>query len=89
MTLFDLFHEQYNTADGRPVLFECTTCGHRSQSLGSLHAHVEQHWSTFGWFRWHIYGWLTDRDRNKWMEHTRVIAVDEQSTVTLDDVEGL
>lgn len=80
----DLLHEQYETRDGRPVLFECTECGHRSQSLGRLHAHAEAH---RGWFGVQLpwrYG-----DVEALMELTEVVAIDETQSVGLAEVEGL
>lgn len=87
MTLLDRFHEQYESS-GNLVVFRCTECGYTSMSLGSLHAHVEGHWSTLGWFKWHTYQWLKP-DENKWMDFTEVLRVDETTEIVLDDVEGL
>jgi len=87
MTLLDRFHEQY-TSLGNLVVFRCTECGYTTLSLGGLHAHVEGHWSTLGWFKWHTYQWLKPSE-NKWMESTEVLRVDQTTSITLDDVEGL
>jgi hypothetical protein len=80
----DLLHEQYETADGRPVLFRCTECGYRSQSLGSLHGHAEKH---RGWFGFQLpwrYG-----DFEALMELTEVVAIEASEAVSLKEVEGL
>jgi hypothetical protein len=80
----DLLHEQYETADGRPVLFRCTECGYRSQSLGSLHAHAEKH---RGWFGFQLpwrYG-----DFDALMELTDILAIEASEPVALQEVEGL
>lgn len=84
-----LLHEQHSTADGDPVLFECTECGYRSQSLGSLHAHVEGHWSLLGSLTWHLTHLLEDDPAAKWMDHTRVVAARETEEIPLSEVEGL
>ena len=84
MTLLDYLHEQYQTQDGRPVIFECTECGYRSQSLGSLHAHAERH---RGWHGWQLpwrYG-----DVEALMELTEVVAIEDSETVDLAEVDGL
>lgn len=88
MTLLDLIHEQYETADGRPVVFRCTECGQRSQSLGSLHAHIESH---RGYTRFNIQIPFTHTSLGEFdelMERTEVLAVEDISTVDLRDVEG-
>lgn len=82
--LYRLLHEQYETADGRPVLFECTECGYRSQSLGSLHAHIERH---RGWFGFQLpwrYG-----DVDALMDRTEIVAIEDTETVNVAEVEGL
>lgn len=84
MTLLDYLHEQYETADGRPVIFECTECGYRHQSLGRLHAHAETH---RGWHGWQL-PWRHG-DFAALMELTEVVAIEDSEPVTLDDVEGL
>jgi len=84
MTLLDYFHEQYQTHDGRPVCFRCTECGYRHQSLGRLHAHAEKR---RGWHGWQLPG--RHGDFEALMELTEVVAIEEQTTVPLDDVEGL
>jgi len=84
-----ILHEQYETRDGDPVYFECAECGFRSQSLGGLHAHVEGHWNFLGWIRWHLIGWITSSDGNKWMNYTNVVKVTDTDHVSLDDVKGL
>jgi len=81
MTLLDYLHEQYETADGRPVLFECTECGYRSQSLGRLHAHCEKHRGLFGFQLPWRYG-----DFEALMELTEVIRVDETTNITINEV---
>lgn len=84
MTLLDYLHEQYQTHDGRPVLFRCTECGYRSQSLGSLHAHIEGH---RGWFGFQLpwrYG-----DADALMELTEVVAIEDSEAVSLAEVDGL
>jgi len=84
VTLLDLLHEQYETSDGRPVLFRCTECGFRHQSLGRLHAHAEKH---RGWRGWQL-PWRHG-DFEALMELTEVVAVAESEPVALDEVEGL
>jgi hypothetical protein len=82
--MIDLLHEQYETADGRPVLFRCTECGYRSQSLGYLHAHVQNHRGFFGFqLPWRY------ADSDALMELTEVVAIEEQAPVGLAEVEGL
>jgi len=84
VTLLDYFHEQYEAADGRPVLFRCTECGYRSQSLGRLHAHAETH---RGWHGWQLpwrYG-----DVEALMGLTEVAAIEDSETVALEEVDGL
>lgn len=87
--ILDWLHEQHETADGRAVLFECTECGYRSQSLGSLHAHVEGHWSLQGALSWHVTHVFQDDPAAKWMDYTRILAVDSTETVELEDVRTL
>lgn len=86
-----LLHEEYTDDDGRTVLFKCMECGNTYLSLGSLHAHVESHWSTLRYFRWHLVtSWLHILGRdvpNKWMESTVVLAVDDVEMVTMDEVD--
>lgn len=89
MTLKDLLHEEYETAGGEEVWFECTECGNRYQSLGTLHAHVEGHWSTLGFLRWHFIDWIRPSASNKWMEYTRVVKAEETAEIELREVEGL
>ena len=89
MTLLDYLHEQYETGDGRPVIFECTECGHRDQSLGSLHAHIEGH---RGYTRLGIQVPLTDTspgDFEALMKLTEIVAIEETEAVDLQEVEGL
>jgi hypothetical protein len=87
MPLTDLLHEEYE-ADGDLVLFRCSECGYTSLSLGSLHAHVEGHWSFLGWFKWHWWNvWRSDE--SKWMDHTEILRVDEAEAISLEEVEGL
>lgn len=87
MSLLDRIHEQYD-ADGDPVLFECDECGHRTQSLGGLHAHVEQH---RGYTRFGIQIPFTKTSmgrRDELMKRTNVLRVTETEEISLDDVEG-
>jgi hypothetical protein len=77
-------HEQYETADGRPVLFYCTECGYRSQSLGQLHGHAESHRGVFGFQLPWRYG-----DFDALMEYTEVVTIEAEEKVALEEVEGL
>lgn len=78
-----LFHEQYES-DNAVVLFSCTECDHVSLSLGSLHAHAEQHRGWFG-FQWPWrYG-----DFDQLMELTEIVRVQEVEEISIEEVEGL
>lgn len=79
-----LLHEQYETTDGHPVLFRCTECGYRSQSLGSLHAHCEKHRGLFGFQLPWRYG-----DFDALMELTEVVRVKETDEIGIEEVKGL
>lgn len=78
-----LLHEEYRDERERLLLFECTECGETYLSLGSLHAHVEGHWSLLGSLRWHITGWILS-DSNKWWDYTTIKAVESTERVTED-----
>lgn len=83
-----LLHEQYD-ADGDPVLFRCTECGHISLSLGSLHGHIEGH---RGYTRWNIQLPFTKTamaNVDELMERTEVLRVTETQEVELSEVDGL
>lgn len=88
MTLLDRLHEEYES-DGQLVLFRCRECGQTDLSLGSLHAHIEGH---RGYTRFGIQLPLT---KTSWgngaelMKRTEVLRVDETSTISLAEVEGL
>lgn len=84
-----LLHEQHTDVNGRLVLFRCTDCGYVSMSLGSLHAHVESHWSLFGSLRWHLTHWLREDPAEKWLRSTEVVAVTEVEPTELEKVRGL
>lgn len=88
MTLLDRLHEEYE-ADGQLVLFRCTECGQTDLSLGSLHAHIEAH---RGYTRFGIQLPFTKTSVGnvpELMRRTEVLRVDETSTISLADVEGL
>jgi len=88
MTILDRLHEQYES-DGRPVLFRCSECGYRSQSLGSLHAHIEGH---RGYTRFNIQIPLTKTamaNVDQLMEYTEILRVDETTEICLAEVEEL
>jgi len=84
-----LLHEQYETRDGDPVYFECAECGFRSQSLGTLHAHVERH---RGYTRFNIqvpFTKTSPANVSELMRWTNVVKVTGTEHVSLDDVNGL
>lgn len=88
MSLLDRFHEEYES-DGGLVLFRCKKCGHTDMSLGSIHAHCEQH---RGYTRWNIQLPFTKTsmaDFDRLMEYTEVLRVEETSEISLTEVEGL
>ena len=88
MTLLDSLHEEY-TADGGLVLFRCAECGQTYLSLGSCHAHVEGH---RGYTRLGIQVPFTKTavaNGDELMKRTEVLRVDETSTISLAEVEGL
>ena len=88
MTLLDFLHEEY-TADGGLVLFRCAECGQTYLSLGSCHAHVEGH---RGYTRLGIQVPFTKTalaNTDELMQRTEVLRVDETSTISLAEVEGL
>lgn len=81
-------HEQYDAA-GKPVLFECRECGYRSQSLGALHGHIEQH---RGYTRLNMqlpFTKTSPAKADRLMDFTRVLRVDDTTEITLDEVDGL
>ena len=83
MTLLDILHKEYESA-GALVLFRCTECGRTYQSLGSLHAHAENHRGLFGFqLPWRY------SDFDALMDMTEVLRVEETSAISLEDVEGL
>jgi len=88
MTILNRLHEQYES-DGRPVLFRCSECGHISQSLGSLHAHIEGH---RGYTRFNIQIPFTKTaiaNHEQLVEYTEILRVDETTEIRLTEVEGL
>ncbi len=88
MSLFDRFHEEYES-DGGLVLFRCKECGHTSMSLGSIHAHCEKH---RGYTRFNIqlpFTKTSTADFDRLMEYTEVLRVEETREISLTEVEGL
>lgn len=88
MSLLDRFHEEYES-DGGLVLFRCKECGHTDMSIGSIHAHCEQH---RGYTRFNIQLPFTKTsmaDFDRLMEYTEVLRVEETSEISLTEVEGL
>jgi len=79
----NLLHEQYQSENAL-VLFSCTECEYVSLSLGSLHAHAEQHRELFGLQLPWRYG-----DFEELMELTEVVRVQEVEEISLQGVEGL
>ncbi|ADQ67512.1 hypothetical protein [Halogeometricum borinquense] len=88
MSLLDRLHEEYES-DGSLVLFRCTECGQTAMSLGSLHAHCEQHrgYTRFGFQI--PFTRTSPANFDQLMELTEVLRVEETSTISLADVEGL
>lgn len=83
-----MFHEQYDS-QGKPVLFECRECGYRSQSLGRVHGHIEQH---RGYTRFNIqipFMETAPANVDGLMHFTKVLRVDDTTEIELDEVEGL
>ncbi|MUV59770.1 hypothetical protein [Halobacterium sp. CBA1126] len=80
-----LLHEQYEH-DGSLVVFTCTECGYTSLSIGTLHAHIETHWSILGWLKFHTVGFVLPSSIDRWMEYTAVRRVDETSEVPVEEV---
>ena len=90
MNLLERFlHEQYHTDDGQPVLFCCTECDYTSTSVGSIHAHAEQHRDIaidpFGLL---VPPWRLANVEALW-ELTEIHVVDDDRTVSAAEVEGL
>lgn len=79
----NLLHEQYDV-DGDPVLFSCTECEYVSLSIGSLHAHCEQH---RGWFGFQLPWRLGDFEAL--MELTEIVRVQEVEEIALKEVDKL
>jgi hypothetical protein len=88
MSLLDRFHEQYD-AGGDLVLFRCKECDFTSMSLGTLHAHVEQH---RGYTRFNIQLPLTKTAMAKGdelMKRTEILRVTDTESVDVSEVNGL
>lgn len=88
MTLLDQLHEQYES-QGKPVLFRCRECGHLSQSIGSLHAHIEGH---RGYTRLNIQVPFTKTamaNYDELMQRTEILRVDGATEIGLKEVERL
>ena len=86
--LEQLLHEQYDS-NGRPVLFECRECGYRSQSLGSVHGHIESH---RGYTRFGIQVPFTKTSManvDELMKRTKVLRVTDTEEIDLESVDGL
>lgn len=83
-----ILHEQYD-ADGDPVFFRCSECGHRSQSLGGIHGHIEGH---RGYTRFNIPIPFTEEspaDYDALMDYTEIVRVEDTAEVSLAEVDGL
>lgn len=88
MALLNHLHEQYN-ACGDIVLFQCRDCDRLSLSLGSLHAHIEQH---RGYTRFGIQlpiGKTSPGNFEQLMEKTDVLRVTGVEPIELEAVDGL
>lgn len=84
-----LLHEQYES-NGKIVLFRCKECGYSTLSLGGLHAHCEKHRD--GYTRFDIPVPFTKTamgNVDELMGLTEVVRVEETTTISLDEVEGL
>lgn len=84
----NLLHEQYD-ADGDPVLFRCSECGYRSQSLGALHGHIEGH---RGYTRFNISIPFTNTslgDYETLMAYTEILRVTDTERISREEVDGL
>jgi len=84
-----LLHEQYYTTDGDPVVFRCRECDYTSLSVGSIHAHAEQHRDIaidpFGLL---IPPWRLGNHDELW-GHVEIAVVDSDRTVGREAVAGL
>lgn len=83
-----LLHTEHRDSQGRLVLFRCTDCGNVYLSLGSLHAHVESHWSLLGSLRWHWTHWFRDEPAEKWMRSTEIVAVEAVEPISMEQVDA-
>jgi hypothetical protein len=83
-----LLHEQYES-DGKPVLFGCSECDYVSLSLGSTHAHIENH---RGYTRFNIQLPFTKTAPAKvdeLMKRTTIRRINDAEEIQLSEVEGL
>jgi len=85
--VFERFlHEQYES-DGKTVLFGCTECDYVSLSLGSTHAHIENH---RGYTRFGIQLPFTKTavaNVSELMEKTKILRVNDVEEIDISEVQ--